>query len=62
MILTLGRWHSDRLEFFFQGKFQPLCQVVVDDMFPNCTLLLKLPELEKLLQHVTEDKGIVCGL
>nr|XP_036867451.1 ribonuclease H2 subunit B isoform X1 [Manis javanica]XP_036867456.1 ribonuclease H2 subunit B isoform X2 [Manis javanica] len=41
-----------------EGKFQPLCQVVVDDMFPNCTLLLKLPELEKLLQHVTEDKEI----
>lgn len=26
-------------------------------MFPNCILLLKLPELEKLLQHVTEEKG-----
>uniref|UniRef100_A0A673SV12 Ribonuclease H2 subunit B n=1 Tax=Suricata suricatta TaxID=37032 RepID=A0A673SV12_SURSU len=43
---------------FFQGKFQPLDQVVVDDMFPNCILLLKLPELEKLLQHVTEEKEI----
>ncbi|XP_023604492.1 ribonuclease H2 subunit B isoform X5 [Myotis lucifugus] len=41
-----------------EGKFQPLDQVVVDDMFPNCILLLKLPELEKLLQHVTEGKGI----
>ncbi|KAF6084814.1 ribonuclease H2 subunit B [Phyllostomus discolor] len=40
-----------------EGKFQPLDQVVVDDMFPNCILLLKLPELEKLLQHVTEEKG-----
>ncbi|GAB5566322.1 ribonuclease H2 subunit B isoform X4 [Prionailurus iriomotensis] len=39
-----------------EGKFQPLDQVVVDDMFPNCILLLKLPELEKLLQHVTEEK------
>ncbi|XP_036989093.2 ribonuclease H2 subunit B isoform X1 [Artibeus jamaicensis] len=41
-----------------EGKFQPLDQVVVDDMFPNCVLLLKLPELEKLLQHVTEEKGV----
>ncbi|XP_023981693.1 ribonuclease H2 subunit B isoform X2 [Physeter macrocephalus] len=41
-----------------EGKFQPLDQVVMDDMFPNCILLLKLPELEKLLQHVTEEKEI----
>ncbi|XP_036106345.1 ribonuclease H2 subunit B isoform X3 [Molossus molossus] len=41
-----------------EGKFQPLDQVVVDDMFPNCILLLKLPELEKLLRHVTEEKEI----
>ncbi|XP_055988884.1 ribonuclease H2 subunit B isoform X1 [Sorex fumeus] len=40
------------------GKFQPLDQVVMDDMFPNCILLLKLPELEKLLQHVTQEKEI----
>nr|KAF6375218.1 ribonuclease H2 subunit B [Pipistrellus kuhlii] len=39
-----------------EGKFQPLDQVVVDDVFPNCILLLKLPELEKLLRHVTEEK------
>ncbi|XP_027784616.1 ribonuclease H2 subunit B isoform X2 [Marmota flaviventris] len=41
-----------------QGKFQPLDQVVVDDAFPNCVLLLKLPELEKVLHHVTEEKEI----
>ncbi|XP_029415457.1 ribonuclease H2 subunit B isoform X7 [Nannospalax galili] len=41
-----------------EGKYQPLDQVVVDDEFPNCILLLKLPELEKLLRHVTEDKEI----
>ncbi|XP_047409347.1 ribonuclease H2 subunit B isoform X3 [Sciurus carolinensis] len=41
-----------------QGKFQPLDQVVVDDVFPNCVLLLKLPELEKVLHHVTEEKEI----
>ncbi|KAM9086743.1 LOW QUALITY PROTEIN: ribonuclease H2 subunit B-like [Megaptera novaeangliae] len=41
-----------------EGKFQPLDQVVMDDMFPNCILLLKLPELEKLLPHVTEEKEI----
>nr|XP_007958627.2 ribonuclease H2 subunit B isoform X5 [Chlorocebus sabaeus] len=39
-----------------EGKFQPLDQVVVDNMFPNCILLLKLPGLEKLLHHVTEEK------
>uniref|UniRef100_A0A8C0DHY8 Ribonuclease H2 subunit B n=1 Tax=Balaenoptera musculus TaxID=9771 RepID=A0A8C0DHY8_BALMU len=39
-----------------EGKFQPLDQVVMDDVFPNCILLLKLPELEKLLRHVTEEK------
>ncbi|XP_057388842.1 ribonuclease H2 subunit B isoform X3 [Balaenoptera acutorostrata] len=41
-----------------EGKFQPLDQVVMDDVFPNCILLLKLPELEKLLRHVTEEKEI----
>ncbi|KAK2509210.1 hypothetical protein MC885_016800 [Smutsia gigantea] len=41
-----------------EGKFQPLHQVVVDDVFANCILLLKLPELEKLLRHVTEDKEV----
>lgn len=41
-----------------EGKFQPLDQVVVDDIFPNCILLLKLCELEKLLPHVTEEKEI----
>uniref|UniRef100_A0A8C3VSH5 Ribonuclease H2 subunit B n=1 Tax=Catagonus wagneri TaxID=51154 RepID=A0A8C3VSH5_9CETA len=41
-----------------EGKFQPIDQVVMDDMFPNCILLLKLPELEKLLRHVTEEKEI----
>uniref|UniRef100_A0A452UWL5 Ribonuclease H2 subunit B n=1 Tax=Ursus maritimus TaxID=29073 RepID=A0A452UWL5_URSMA len=45
-----------------EGTFQPLDQVVVDDMFPNCILLLKLPDLEKLLRHVTEEKGRVCEI
>ena len=31
-----------------EGKFQPLDQVVMDDVFPDCNLLLKLPELEEL--------------
>lgn len=35
---------------------------MVDDMFPNCILLLKLPELEKSLRHVTEEKGSVQPL
>ncbi|XP_006879664.1 PREDICTED: ribonuclease H2 subunit B [Elephantulus edwardii] len=41
-----------------EGKFQPLEQVMVDDVFPNCILLLKLPELQKSLHHVTEEKEI----
>ena len=41
-----------------EGKLQPLGQVVMDDMFPDCTLLLKPHELEKLLRHVTEEKEI----
>ncbi|XP_008579864.1 PREDICTED: ribonuclease H2 subunit B [Galeopterus variegatus] len=41
-----------------EGKFQPLNQVVVDDVFPDCILLLKLPDLEKVLRHVTEEKEI----
>ncbi|XP_051016626.1 ribonuclease H2 subunit B [Acomys russatus] len=40
-----------------EGKYQPLDQVVVDDMFPDCVLLLRFPELEKSLRHVTEEKG-----
>ncbi|XP_062958643.1 ribonuclease H2 subunit B isoform X3 [Cynocephalus volans] len=41
-----------------EGKFQPLNQVVVDDVFPDCILLLKLPDIEKVLRHVTEEKEI----
>ncbi|XP_076787003.1 ribonuclease H2 subunit B isoform X2 [Arvicanthis niloticus] len=40
-----------------EGKYQPLDQVVVDDTFPDCILLLKFPELEKSLWHVTEEKA-----
>ncbi|XP_008768987.1 ribonuclease H2 subunit B isoform X8 [Rattus norvegicus] len=41
-----------------EGKYQPLDQVVVDDKFPDCTLLLRFPELEKSLRHVTEEKEV----
>ncbi|EDL36088.1 ribonuclease H2 subunit B [Mus musculus] len=41
-----------------EGKYQPLDQVVVDDTFPDCTLLLRFPELEKSLRHVTEEKEV----
>lgn len=58
----MGVLTSSLTEVFFQGKFQPIDQVVMDDMFPNCILLLKLPELEKLLRHVTEEKGMVYSL
>ncbi|XP_050008194.1 ribonuclease H2 subunit B isoform X5 [Alexandromys fortis] len=41
-----------------EGKYQPLDQVVVDGMFPDCVLLLRFPELEKSLRHVTEEKEV----
>ncbi|MEJ1280390.1 ribonuclease H2 subunit B isoform X3 [Cricetulus griseus] len=41
-----------------EGKYQPLDQVVVDDLFPDCVLLLRFPELEKSLRHVTEEKEV----
>ncbi|XP_023573067.1 ribonuclease H2 subunit B isoform X3 [Octodon degus] len=41
-----------------EEKFQPLDQVVMDDIFPDCILLLKVLELEKLLHHVTDEKEI----
>ncbi|XP_057642630.1 ribonuclease H2 subunit B isoform X2 [Chionomys nivalis] len=41
-----------------EGKYQPLDQVVVDGVFPDCVLLLRFPELEKSLRHVTEEKEV----
>ena len=47
----------------FQGKFQPLDQVVMDDMFPDCILLLKLPLFISLYKIVEKQKQWVhrCG-
>lgn len=39
-----------------EGKYQPVDQGTVDDVFPNCTLLMKFPWLEKSLHHVTGEK------
>jgi ribonuclease H2 subunit B len=41
-----------------EGKFRPLDQVIVYEVFPNFILFLKLPNLDKLLYHVTEKKEI----
>ncbi|KAM9320445.1 ribonuclease H2 subunit B [Gastrophryne carolinensis] len=41
-----------------QGKFQPAEQIVVDEEFPSCSLLLQCTQVEKSLHHVTEEKEI----
>ncbi|XP_018411975.1 PREDICTED: ribonuclease H2 subunit B isoform X2 [Nanorana parkeri] len=41
-----------------QGKFQPVEQIVVDEEFPSCNLLLQCTQVEKSLHHVTEEKEI----
>ncbi|KAM4795396.1 ribonuclease H2 subunit B isoform 2-T2 [Rhinophrynus dorsalis] len=41
-----------------QGKFQPVEQIVVDEEFPSCSLLLQFTPVEKSLPHVTEEKEI----
>nr|DBA32565.1 TPA: hypothetical protein GDO54_000347 [Pyxicephalus adspersus] len=41
-----------------QGKFQPAEQIVVDEDFPSCNLLLQCTQVEQSLHHVTEEKEI----
>ncbi|CAI9578505.1 unnamed protein product [Staurois parvus] len=41
-----------------QGKFQPVEQIVMDEEFPSCNLLLQCTQVEKSLHHVTEEKEI----
>lgn len=41
-----------------QGKFQPLEQIVVDEEFPSCNMLLECSQVAKTLHHVTEEKEI----
>ncbi|XP_068123231.1 ribonuclease H2 subunit B isoform X2 [Hyperolius riggenbachi] len=41
-----------------EGKFQPVEQIVVDEEFPSCNLLLQCTQVEKSLHHVTEEKEI----
>ena len=38
------------------GNFQPVDQRTVDDILPNCILLMKFPGLGKSLHHVMEGK------
>uniref|UniRef100_A0A803JXD0 Ribonuclease H2 subunit B n=1 Tax=Xenopus tropicalis TaxID=8364 RepID=A0A803JXD0_XENTR len=40
-----------------QGKFQPVEQIVVDEEFPSCSMLLQCTPVSKSLHHVTEEKG-----
>ncbi|XP_044143258.1 ribonuclease H2 subunit B isoform X1 [Bufo gargarizans] len=41
-----------------QGKFQPVEQIVVDEEFPACSLLLQCTPVAQSLHHVTEEKEI----
>ncbi|KAG9491859.1 hypothetical protein GDO78_000388 [Eleutherodactylus coqui] len=41
-----------------QGKFQPVEQIVVDEEFPSCNLLLQCTQVAQSLHHVTEEKEI----
>ncbi|XP_078513503.1 ribonuclease H2 subunit B isoform X2 [Lissotriton helveticus] len=41
-----------------QAKFQPVDQLVVDEEFPKCSMLVKCTRLLKTLHHVTEEKEI----
>ncbi|XP_053564353.1 ribonuclease H2 subunit B [Bombina bombina] len=41
-----------------QGKFQPVEQVVIDQEFPSCSILLECKQVAQTLQHVTEEKEI----
>ncbi|XP_077154217.1 ribonuclease H2 subunit B isoform X1 [Ranitomeya variabilis] len=41
-----------------QGKFQPAEQIVVDEDFPSCNLLLQCTQVAQSLHHVTEEKEI----
>ncbi|XP_075707894.1 ribonuclease H2 subunit B isoform X2 [Rhinoderma darwinii] len=41
-----------------QGKFQPLEQIVVDEEFPSCNLLLQCTQVAQSLHRVTEEKEI----
>ncbi|XP_063300911.1 ribonuclease H2 subunit B isoform X1 [Pelobates fuscus] len=41
-----------------QGKFQPLEQIVVDEEFPSCNMLLKCNQVAQTVHHITEEKEI----
>ncbi|XP_053312289.1 ribonuclease H2 subunit B [Spea bombifrons] len=41
-----------------QEKFQPLEQIVVDEEFPSCNMLLECPRVAESIHHVTEEKEI----
>ncbi|KAM4698988.1 ribonuclease H2 subunit B isoform 2-T2 [Discoglossus pictus] len=41
-----------------EGKFQPVQQVVVDEEFPSCCMLLECKQVVQSLHHVTEEKEI----
>ncbi|CAJ0968209.1 unnamed protein product [Ranitomeya imitator] len=41
-----------------QGKFQPAEQIVVDEEFPSCNMLLQCTQVAQSLHHVTEEKEI----
>ncbi|XP_042302257.1 ribonuclease H2 subunit B isoform X2 [Sceloporus undulatus] len=40
------------------GKFQPLDQILVDEEFPSCAMLLQCTSVLQSLHHIVEEKGI----
>ncbi|KAH0621944.1 hypothetical protein JD844_023699 [Phrynosoma platyrhinos] len=40
------------------GKFQPLGQILVDEEFPSCAMLLQCTSVSQSLHHIVEEKGI----
>ncbi|XP_044300209.1 ribonuclease H2 subunit B isoform X3 [Varanus komodoensis] len=43
-----------------QGKFQPLDQILMDEEFPSCAMLLQCPSLSQSIRHIAEEKEIGC--
>ncbi|XP_053141094.1 ribonuclease H2 subunit B isoform X4 [Hemicordylus capensis] len=41
-----------------QGKFQPLDQILVDEEFSSCTMLLQCANISQSVHHIVEEKEI----
>ncbi|KAJ6659270.1 hypothetical protein lerEdw1_019316 [Lerista edwardsae] len=41
-----------------QGKFQPLDQILVDEEFPSCPMLLQCANISQSIRHIVDEKEI----